>query len=163
MGRSPKKTVEAPPAPRNIVGWGTDVIETADADAKLPKTKLTRKQLREFEKMLLDKRRELVGDMENLAHEALSGTEVAGGRSSAPFHMADAGSDNWEQEFTFGLIETERSLVQEIDEALQRIENRTYGVCLATHRPIDVARLRAKPWAKYCIEYARLRELRRVP
>ncbi|MEE9294817.1 MAG: TraR/DksA family transcriptional regulator [Phycisphaerae bacterium] len=144
------------------VGWESEVLETADINAKVPKTKLTKKQLREFEGKLLEKRRELVGDMENLTNEALSGNEASGNRSSAPFHMADVGSDNWEQEFTIGLIENERLLVREVDGALQRIEDRTYGVCLATHRPIDVARLRAKPWAKYCIEYARLRELRRV-
>ena len=46
----------------------------------------------------------------------------------------------------------------EIDDALERIENKTYGVCVATHRPISDARLLAKPWAKYCIEYARARE-----
>ena len=80
-----------------------------------------------------------------------------------PFHMADVGTDNWEQEFTLGLIANERALVHEIDDALERIEDRTYGVCMATHRAIDNARLRAKPWAKYCIEYARLRDLGRVP
>ena len=146
-----------------LIPWGSQIIEMVDEDAKTPKTKLTKKQLREFKRMLLDKRRELVGDMTNLTNEALSGNEDSGNRSSAPFHMADAGSDNWEQEFTFGLIENERSLVREIDEALSRIAERIYGVCLATHHPIDLARLRAKPWAKYCIEYARLLELRRVP
>lgn len=157
------EVVERPQELGASVGWDSGVLETADVNAKIPKTKLTKKQLHEFERMLLEKRRELVGDMENLTNEALSGNEASGNRSSAPFHMADAGSDNWEQEFTIGLIENERALVREVDEALQRIEDRTYGVCLATHCPIDLARLRAKPWAKYCIEYARLRELRRVP
>ena len=79
-----------------------------------------------------------------------------------PIHMAELGSDNWEQDFTLGLIDTERSLVAEIDEALKRIEKKTYGVCLATHSKISLARLRAKPWAKYCIEHARAREEGRV-
>lgn len=80
-----------------------------------------------------------------------------------PIHMADLGSDNWEQEFTLGLIANERNCVQEIDEALLRIRNKTYGVCLAMRKRITVARLRAKPWAKYCIDYARLRDEGRVP
>lgn len=80
-----------------------------------------------------------------------------------PTHMADVGSDNWEQEFTFGLIENERTLIREIDDALGRIRDGSYGVCLATHKPIAKSRLKAKPWAKYCIEYARLRDLGRVP
>ena len=50
------------------------------------------------------------------------------------------------------------AIVHEIDDALNRIENKTYGICLATHNKISLARLRAKPWAKYCIEYARAHE-----
>ncbi len=49
-------------------------------------------------------------------------------------------------------------LIREIDEALQRIENKTYGVCLLTRKPIPKARLNAKPWAKYTIEAVRLIE-----
>ena len=108
------------------------------------------------------KRRELVGDVLHLTDQALRGNRGGGG-SSVPLHMADIGSDNWEQEFALDLIENERALVREIDDALDRIEVRRYGVCIATHRVIDTARLRAKPWAKYCVEYARLRELGRVP
>lgn len=145
------------------VQWGDERIELIEREKTIPKTKLSKKELREFERMLLDKRQELVGNMENLSSEAMNSNQSAGGLSSMPLHMADIGSDNWEQEFTLGLIQNERSLVHEIDEALARIANRTYGICLATHRPIDTARLRAKPWAKYCIEYARLRELGRVP
>jgi RNA polymerase-binding transcription factor DksA len=72
--------------------------------------------------------------------------------------MADLGSDNWEQDFALGLIASERQTVREIDAALKRIKDKTYGVCLATHQPISTARLRAKPWAAYCIDYARARE-----
>ncbi len=75
-----------------------------------------------------------------------------------PIHMADIGSDNWEQDFTLGLVASEQLVVREIDDALRRIKDRTYGVCMATHKPITLARLRAKPWAKYCIEYARALE-----
>ena len=81
-----------------------------------------------------------------------------GEQTSMPIHMADLGSDNWEQEFTLGLIANERALVREIDEALARIANKIYGICLATHKRISKARLRAKPWAKYCIEHARALE-----
>ena len=75
-----------------------------------------------------------------------------------PIHMADLGTDNWEQEFTLGLIANERDRIRDIDEALARIENKTYGICIATRKRISRARLRAKPWAKYCIEYARALE-----
>ncbi len=102
-----------------------------------------------------------MGDVRTLTKDAVgrSRQDSSGDLSSMPIHMADIGSDNWEQDFTLGLIANEQHLVREIDEALERIEDRTYGVCLATRRPITLARLRAKPWAKYCIDYARKREM----
>lgn len=126
----------------------------------VPKTRLTDQQLAEFRTLLLAKRLELVGDVDHLTREALhrGHSEAAGDLSSMPIHMADIGTDNWEQEFTLGLIDTERALLHEIDDALDRLTSRIYGVCIDTHKPITLARLRAKPWAKYCIKQARLHE-----
>jgi len=124
---------------------------------KRVKSPLTAAQLRKFRSMLLAKRRELVGDMTGIEAEALGADrqEVKGDISD---HPADAGTDNFEQEFSLGLLESERILLGEIDEALGRIEQKTYGICLGTGRPIGTARLKARPWAKYCIEYARMVE-----
>lgn len=128
------------------------------------KTYLTAKQLAEFRRLLLSKRAELAGDVQHLTHDAFDRKgQERGGRSAMPIHMADIGSDNWEQEFTLGLIENEQALIREIDEALARIDDRTYGMCVATHEEISLARLRAKPWAKYCIACARAREEGRAP
>ncbi len=131
------------------------------AETKRAKTRLTDRELAEFRELLMDKRHELLGDMAHLRNDALrQGSSGEGGGSSAmPIHMADIGSDTWEQELTLGLIENERLLLREIDAALARIADKTYGICLGTNKPITKARLRAKPWAKYCIEYARQREL----
>ena len=128
------------------------------------KTFLNAKQLEEFKDLLLEKRRELLGDVERLSSEALNRTGYgATEQSTMPIHMADLGSDNWEQDFTLGLLANEQMLVREIDGALERIADKTYGMCLGTGARISVARLRAKPWAKYCIEYARAREEGRAP
>jgi len=136
-----------------------DPIQFPEESRRPPKTHLSAKELREFRLLLLAKRAELCGDVQRLTAEAFHQLEEGGNeRSAMPIHMADLGSDNWEQDFTLGLIDTERSLVIEIDEALQRIDNKTYGICLATHNKIGIPRLRAKPWAKYCIEYAQARE-----
>ncbi len=54
-----------------------------------------------------------------------------------------------------GLMDSERKLLREIDEALERIENKTYGICIGTGKPIRKARLEAQPWAKYSVEFAR--------
>lgn len=130
-----------------------------DAADTLVHTNLTEAELEEFRGLLLEKRRELVGDVNNLSDEARRAGSPSGMASSMPIHMADLGSDTWEQELTLGLIENERGLLREIDEALERIDKKTYGICIATNKPIGKARLRLKPWAKYCIEYARKREL----
>ncbi len=153
-----------PPAGHDRGAAAQAASELPDEDKPLPKTRLTDKQLREFREMLLKRRVEIVGDVELLTDEALNRKQGPGAsQSSMPIHMADLGTDAWEQEFTLGLIASEASRVREIDDALERIEARTYGVCLATHGKISLSRLRAKPWAKYCIEYARLRDEGRAP
>jgi RNA polymerase-binding protein DksA len=75
-----------------------------------------------------------------------------------PIHMADLGSDNYEQDLAVGLMDGERRLLQEIDQALDRIQQGTYGICEGTDKPISRARLEAMPWARYCIEYERMIE-----
>lgn len=136
-----------------------DPIQFVEEVKPIPKTYLTAKELRKFKEMLLAKRTELCGDVEHLTNEAFNNKGGGqGDHSSMPIHMADLGTDNWEQEFTLGLIASEQAIVREIDDAFTRIQDKTYGICLGTHEQISIARLRAKPWAKYCIEYARARE-----
>lgn len=161
-----KKSTRTAKAPsqnkRSSRRFGARNVNLAPDEKPVPKTRLKDKELKEFEQLLLKKRAELIGDVAHLTHEAL-GNEHTDGTSSVPLHMADVGTDNWEQEFTLGLIDNERALVREIDGALDRIVDKTYGVCLATHMPISKSRLKAKPWAKYCVEYARMREAGRIP
>jgi DnaK suppressor protein len=118
---------------------------------------LTSRELEHFRELLLDKRRELVGDMSHMEREALrsaSGTNL----SNLPMHMADMGTDNYEQEFTLGLVEKERLLLREINQALAKIQDGTYGICEGTGKPINKVRLEAQPWARYSIEHARQME-----
>lgn len=121
---------------------------------------LNRKDLDQFRQMLMLKRAQLRGDVNSLQAEALhkNRQDASGDLSSMPIHMADLGTDNYEQEFTLGLLQGEQALLREIDEALERIEKGTYGLCLATGKPIGKARLRATPWAKYSYEYTLAQE-----
>ena len=82
--------------------------------------------------------------------------------SNLPIHMADMGTDNYEQEFTLGLVEKDRYLLRDIIQALGKILDGTYGICEGTGKPITKARLEAQPWARYSIEYARRVEQRGV-
>jgi DnaK suppressor protein len=118
---------------------------------------LSSKELEHFRELLLAKRRELVGDMSSMEREALrsaSGSNL----SNLPLHMADMGTDNYEQEFTLGLVEKDRGLLREINQALAKIQDGTYGLCEGTGKPISKPRLEAQPWAKYSIEHARMME-----
>lgn len=119
------------------------------------KTRLTARELTEFSEMLLAKRRELVDDVVQIEAVAVGGTVEGSRETLMPIHPADLGSDAWEQAFSLGLLDNKRGLLREIDEALARISERTYGICTATGRPISKARLRALPWTRYCIDYAR--------
>lgn len=118
---------------------------------------LTPKELEFYRELLLSKRRELVGDMSSMEREALRST-TGSNLSNLPLHMADMGTDNYEQEFTLGLVEKDRQLLKEINVALAKIQNGTYGLCEGTGKPIGKPRLEAQPWAKHSIEYARLLE-----
>ena len=127
---------------------------------KSKKTYLTQAELDHFKDVLLQKRREIVGDVSMIEGEALnkSRLEAGGDLSSMPIHMADMGTDNFEQEFSLGLMDSERKILHEINLALHRILEATYGLCLGTGKEISKPRLEAKPWAKYCIEYATMVE-----
>jgi DnaK suppressor protein len=122
---------------------------------------MTSRGLENFRDLLLAKRRELVGDVSSMETEAL---RTSGGTnlSNLPIHMADMGTDNYEQEFTLGLMEKDRNLLRDINQALAKIQDGTYGICEGTGKPISKARLEAQPWAKYSIEYARKRERHEV-
>jgi RNA polymerase-binding protein DksA len=115
---------------------------------------LSSRELEFFRALLLDKRRELAGDMFSMERDAL---HASGGSnlSNLPLHMADMGTDNYEQEFTLGLMEKDRKLFKEINHALAKIQDGRYGMCEGTGQPISKARLEAQPWARYSIEYAR--------
>jgi len=129
----------------------------------MPKTHLSDSELQYFRVQLVEKRAELIGSVTTMESEALRKTrsEGSGDLSMMPIHMADIGTDNYEQEFTLGLVANERDMLRDIDAALARIENKTFGICEATHKPISKARLKIKPWARFCLEYKRSQEQQR--
>ena len=125
------------------------------------KRRITAAEKKHFMQILLEKRREILRNVTEIEDETLkkSRLDASGDLSSMPIHMADIGTDNYEQEFALGLMDSERKLLREIDDAIGRIEQGTYGICEGTSKPIPKARLEAQPWARYCVEYARMLEL----
>jgi DnaK suppressor protein len=117
------------------------------------KTELSRAELKSFQKVLLSKRRDLFRAVDSMENEALRSDD--GDTSHMPIHMADVGSDTYEQDLILGMAESERQRIKEIDEALARIKDKTYGICMLSGKAIRSKRLTAKPWAKYSIESKR--------
>jgi RNA polymerase-binding transcription factor DksA len=132
-------------------------------DLRKVKTGLSRKDLEHYRLLLLHKRAEILGDVDSLQTDRDSKNPGGGNLSNMPLHMADVGTENYEQEFTLHLVESERALLREINDALMRIRSGTFGVCLESGVPINRARLDAKPWARYSIEVSREKERMRLP
>jgi len=63
--------------------------------------------------------------------------------------MADAGTDTFDRDFALGMLSSEQDALYEIDEALNRIRDGTYGKCEVTGKPIEATRLEAIPWARF--------------
>ena len=135
-----------------------------EVEERTPKTRLSSADLQHFRELLRQKRTEILGNVSEIEGEALrkSRLDASGDLSSMPIHMADLGTDNFEQEFSLELMNSERRLLVEIDDALNRITAGTYGICEGTGKPITKARLDAQPWARYSVEYAKMVEEGRV-
>jgi DnaK suppressor protein len=114
-----------------------------------------------FKAALLAMRARLRGDVSTMADAALRKTraEASGDLSSMPIHMADLGSDAFEQEFTLSLMACEEGTLERIEHALERIRSRTYGVCEDCECVIAKKRLEAIPFASLCIRCAEKQEI----
>ena len=95
---------------------------------------------------LMELREQLHRQMNGLAKE--SAQELPG----YSLHMADSGTDNFDRDFALSLLSSDQDAVYEIEEALKRIEKKTYGVCELTGKTIPKARLEAIPWTRFTVE-----------
>ncbi|MBS0263237.1 MAG: TraR/DksA C4-type zinc finger protein [Planctomycetes bacterium] len=124
-------------------------------------------ELTEYRELLESMQARLRGDVRQLTSEALgSDRQDSGGDSKSPTHMAELGSDTFEQDFTLSLAASEQETLSEIAAALQRIKDGTFGLCeictkegkSPTQAAIPKPRLRAIPYARTCVDCARKRE-----
>ena len=113
-------------------------------------------ELKFYKQQLVLLRARLRGDVTGMAEAALSKTrsEASGDLSSMPIHMADVGSDNYEQEFTLSLLQSEEEVLEQIEAALERIEDGVYGSCVECDGRISKTRLNAIPYTPFCIRCA---------
>ena len=112
--------------------------------------------MKNYRERLIVLRARLRGDVTQMADSALKKNrmDASGDLSSMPIHMADIGSDNYEQEFTLSLMETEEDTLEAIEASLERIEDGTYGKCEECGGVIPKTRLNAIPYTPFCIKCA---------
>lgn len=103
-----------------------------------------------YKEQLLRMRARLRGDVSAMADAALSSDPEA----AAPIHMADVGSDNFEQENTLMLLENDEERLEKIEAALQRIEKGKYGLCTECGGRVPKMRLNAIPHTPHCVKCA---------
>jgi len=121
---------------------------------------MTKSDARSYKKLLLAKREEIVGDISHIAEETLkkSQKDASGDNSGYAFHMADVATDTYDREFTLGLASKERLVLQEINNALHKIEEGKFGLCEECKRPITKVRLKAVPYATLCLRCQKKKE-----
>ena len=124
------------------------------------KKKFTKSDLKDFKKIVLKKKEQILSDLEHISDDTLrkSQKEASGDISGYTYHMADVASDNYDREFSLGLASGDRKSLYDLDDALKRIEEGTFGICDDCKGSITKIRLKAVPSARLCIKCQQKRE-----
>lgn len=124
--------------------------------------KFNKKELLDYRKSLIKRKNEILDGINHISEDTLkkSQKDAAGDISGYTFHMADVATDNYDREFSLGIASNEREMLYELDDAMKRIEEGTFGVCEDCKSPITKTRLRAIPYARLCLNCQQKREKR---
>jgi DnaK suppressor protein len=149
-----KTTLKAKTSAGKTKKQPTDAVAASPGPEKPPRTlKLSKEDAVKFRKLLLDLRDHLIDGVSFLATDNLkrSHRDASGELSGYSLHMADAGTDTFDREFALSLVSNEQEALYEIEEALKRLDQNTYGICGNCEKPILKARLEAVPFARLCV------------
>jgi DnaK suppressor protein len=138
---APRGKSQMPTTSASILGRPMSKANLTAVDAKKIKG-----EWQKYYNRLMELREQLLHQMNGLAKE--SAQELPG----YSLHMADSGTDNFDRDFALSLLSADQDAVYEIEEALKRIERKTYGVCELTGKSIPRARLEAIPWTRFTVE-----------
>lgn len=129
---------------------GTEGVSPQDdVDRKTP---FSDEELEHFKELILQRRKAAVEDIERMRGQIEEASEQASDNTAYSFHMADAGTDAMEREKLYLMIARQQKYIGYLDRALERIENKTYGICKVTGEPISKERLEAVPHTEISIE-----------
>ncbi|MBN1688040.1 MAG: TraR/DksA C4-type zinc finger protein [Candidatus Omnitrophica bacterium] len=118
------------------------------------KPNFTQEELEDFKKRLLILREKIIKGIENIEGDVLnkSQKESTGDLSGYSFHMADVATDSFDTEFQINMASNGQNLLNDIDSALKKIEEGTYGICEKYGTPIPKGRLKVMPYARLSIK-----------
>lgn len=124
------------------------------------KNKFNKKDLAEFKRIILKRKEEITEGIKHISEDTLhkSQKEAAGDISGYTYHMADVATDTYDREFSLGLASNERKILYELDDAIKKIEDGTFGICEDCKRLITKTRLKAVPSARLCVKCQEKRE-----
>ncbi len=125
----------------------------AEAAEQTQPKRLSNEQLEFFKTKLLSEKQRVLEEMGEMASSTLnkSISDQSGENSRYSYHLGDVASLSYGREFSMGLAERQQNYLEQIDDALQRIEEGTYGICKVTGEPIPTERLEEVPVAKYSV------------
>ena len=118
----------------------------------MPGKNLDKKKLDSYKKVLVKLRDEFANDISNMSKNPGSQNGDSGDVSGHVLHMADVATDMYDREFNLGLASSEREVLYKIEQALKRIEKKSFGACVECEKSIPVARLKALPYAETCLK-----------
>lgn len=126
------------------------------------KRKFNKKELRYFKKLILKRKEEILENIKRISEDTLkkSQKDASGDISGYTYHMADVATDTYDREFSLGLASNERNLLYELDDALKKIDEGTFGICEECKSLITKARLKALPYARFCVKCQQKKEKR---
>ena len=126
---------------------------------KGPSMSLTKEQIKLLRQLLITERAKLVDEIKSIARDAsTSPREASGDLSAYTIHMADMAADTYERELSMNIVSSEQEILYQIDDALKRLDDDSYGVCQQCNQPIAMSRLKAVPYASLCISCQRTKE-----
>lgn len=115
---------------------------------------MEKKDLKVFKDSLIVMKERVMQELGRLESDNLgkSQKEFSGDLSGYSLHMADAGTDTFDREFALVLASNQQEFLYAIDDALKKIEDKKYGLCEDCGKDIPLKRLKALPFAKFCIK-----------
>ena len=120
---------------------------------------LSKEQVKQFRHLLIIERNKVASEIRSIAEEASKSPRDASGDLSAyTLHMADMSADTYDREVSMNIVSNEQEILYQIDDALKRLDDGSFGVCQQCSQPISMSRLKAVPYASLCISCQRSKE-----